>query len=300
MVYTEIQERDKKKHYYRTISVREKNKVTKKRIFMGTNLSKNELKKAELEADRELGILESLLTTEEIEALNLIRKKYTQEPEITKENRYETFTTLFTHDSTSIEGNTLSLQEAGSLLFEDITPKGKAVREINEIIGHRKAFDFMLSHEDDISRKFIYQLHSMVMKDTISPEFKEQIGNYRNVQVFIRGLDWTPPNPKDVPSDMKTLLTWYSKNKDNVHPLITAIYFHVGFEVIHPFIDGNGRVGRLLLNFILHKNGFPMVNIPNKEKHEYYRVLQDAQMEGNLRPFIDFLIKLMKESDLMF
>ncbi|MCK5398293.1 MAG: Fic family protein, partial [Thermoplasmata archaeon] len=73
-----------------------------------------------------------------------------------------------------------------------------------------------------------------------------------------------------------------------------------GFEIVHPFIDGNGRVGRILMNFILHKNGYPMVNIPNKEKNRYYKALQEAQMEGNLRPFIDMMLELMKESDLMF
>ncbi|MCK5398099.1 MAG: Fic family protein, partial [Thermoplasmata archaeon] len=197
-------------------------------------------------------------------------------------------------------GNTLTLQEAGSLLFDDATPTGKTVREINEVIGHKNAFDFMLDYEKDISRKFICELHSLTMKDTIDEKYNEQIGRYRKVQVFIRGTDWTPSAPEDVQNDMRDLLIWYSKNKEKIHPLVTAIYFHVGFEIVHPFIDGNGRVGRLLMNFILHKNNYPMVNIPNKEKNRYYKALQDAQLEGNLRPFIDMMLELMKESDLLF
>lgn len=280
--------------------MRDGDKVTKKRIYLGSDLSKEELKKAEQDADRELGILDSLLIDEDIELLESVKQRYAQEPEITENNRYEAFVTLFTHDSTSIEGNTLTLQEAGSLLFDDATPTGKTVREINEVIGHKKAFDYMLEYNDDITRKFILELHSLTMKDTIDEKYKDQIGNYRKVQVFIRGTDWTPPSPEDVPNDMRDLLIWYSKNNDKIHPLVTAIYFHVGFEIIHPFIDGNGRVGRLLMNFILHKNDYPMVNIPNKEKSRYYNALQEAQMGGNLRPFIDMMLDYMKESDLMF
>ena len=300
MAYTEVQKRGNKNHYYRARSVRDGKKVTKKRIFLGTDLSEEELAKAELDADRELGILDSLLSDEDIALLDSIKQKYAQEPEITKNNRYETFITLFTHDSTSIEGNTLTLQEAGSLLFDDASPTGKTLREINEIIGHKKAFDFMLDYDDGISRKFICELHSLTMKDTVDEKYNDQIGSYRKVQVFIRGTDWTPPSPEDVQDDMRDLLIWYSKNKKKVHPLVTAIYFHVGFEIVHPFIDGNGRVGRLLMNFILHKNGYPMVNIPNKEKNIYYKALQDAQREGDLRPFIDMILNLMENSDLLF
>lgn len=300
MAYTEIQERGNKKSYYRTHSVRDGDRVTKKRIYLGSNLSKEELSKAELDADRELGILASLLTDEDIELLESIKQKYANEPNITKSNRYEAFITLFTHDSTSIEGNTLTLQETGSLLFDDATPTGKAMREINEVIGHKNAFDFMLEYDGDITRKFILELHSLTMRDAVDEKYKNQVGSYRKVQVFIRGVNWTPPSPEDVPNDMKDLLIWYSKNKDKVHPLVTAIYFHIGFEIVHPFIDGNGRVGRLLLNFILHKNGYPMVNIPNKEKNRYYKALQEAQMKGNLRPFIDMVLELMKKSDLLF
>lgn len=282
------------------MSVRKDGKVSKKRIYMGADLNKKELARAEKEADRELGILNSLLTSEDIETLDSIKKKYSQEPDMTWENRYEVFTTLFTHNSTAIEGNTLSLHETGSLLFEDITPSGKEMREINEIIGHKKAFDYMLEYDGDITREFILDLHRFTMKGTISPEYESQIGHYRTVQVYIRGVDWTPPGPEDVQNDMAELLTWYSKNKDKVHSLVTAIYFHVGFEILHPFIDGNGRVGRLLINFILHKNGYPMVNIPNKGKNRYYDALEKAQMDGDLRPFIDLMIGLMEKSDVRF
>jgi Fic family protein len=78
-----------------------------------------------------------------------------------------------------------------------------------------------------------------------------------------------------------------------------AAYFHTAFERIHPFIDGNGRVGRLLMNFILHKNGYPMINIPNKIKRRYYSALEKAHLEGDLRPFIELLIYVLKNSQVL-
>ena len=300
MAYTEIKKKGKNKYYYRVRSVRNGEKVSKKRIYLGNGLSKKELAEAEKDADRELGVLDSLLTAEDIKILDKIKKKYAKEPKITSDNRYEAFTSLFTHDSTAIEGNTLTLQETASLLFDEIVPSQRALREINEVLNHKKAFDFILGYDEDITKRFICDLHKLVIKDTLSEELEAQIGRYRTVQVYIRGLDWIPPGPKDVPEDMKNLLTWYSKNKSKLHPLVVAIYFHVGFETVHPFVDGNGRVGRLLLNFILHKNEYPMVNIPNVERYRYYEALREAQVEGNLRPFIDFLIELLKESKIFF
>ena len=300
MAYTEVQKKGNKKQYYRTVSVREGKKVSKKRKYMGSDLTGEELAGAEREADIELGVLASLLNDDEVERLERVKQRFEEVPKASFENRYETFVSQFTHDSTAIEGNTLTLRETAIVLFDGIVPKGKSIAEINEVIGHRKAFDLMLEHTGDITREYICEIHSLVMKDTISPKFDQQIGQYRTVQVYIRGLDWRPPAPKDVPGDMKALLVWYSKNKNRLHPLVVAIYFHVGFEVVHPFIDGNGRVGRLLMNFILHKNGYPMVNIPNLRKHEYYEALDKAQNEGDLRHFINLMLELLEEGPVRF
>jgi Fic family protein len=110
---------------------------------------------------------------------------------------------------------------------------------------------------------------------------------------------WFPPKPTEVTPKMTALLTWYTKNKKRLHPLILASYIHSEFEKIHPFIDGNGRVGRLLMNFILHKNKYPMINIPNSTKYKYYEALEKAQTKNNLRPFVKLLIDLLKENKLM-
>jgi len=287
-------------YYYRAASVRKDGKVKKKRVYLGKDLDKNTLKRAEKEADRELYILSGLLSDEEITELEMLKQRYRETPEASRKNRYEAFVSRFTHDSTAIEGNTLTLQETAGLLFEDLTPSSKDLREIHEVINHRETFDMLLSFEGDISKEFVLKLHEAVVRNTLSEGISDQIGRYRTVQVYIRGVEWMPPSPKDVPGDMKELFRWYTNNRNRLHPLVQAAYCHTGFETIHPFVDGNGRVGRLLLNFILHKNGFPMVNIPNSRKLEYYDCLEKAQTEGDLRPFVSLIYDLMMGSELLF
>ena len=298
MVYTEIKEKKGRKYYYRVKSVRKGKKIGKERIYLGKNLDKKELIRTESEADKKLVLLNSILSKEEISLLEKIKREYFKEPKENLENRYESFCTLFTYNSTAIEGNTLTLQETAQLLFENITPR-KSLREINETLNHKKAFDYILNYKGDITKDFICELHKIIAQNTLKPELESQIGCYRNLQVYIRGTNWLPAKPSEVPKEMKSLLSWYSRNKKKLNPVVIAAYFHTGFETIHPFVDGNGRVGRLLMNFILHNNKYPMINIPNSIKHKYYNALQESQLAGNLRPFVKLLIDLLVQSKVM-
>lgn len=298
MVHNEIQEKNGRKYYYRVKSIRIKNRVKKERIYLGVNLSKEELKKKEKEADKKLNILNVILTREEEEFLNKLKKEFSKEPRENYQNRYEAFCSLFTYDSAGIEGNTLTLLETSHLLFEGIVPKEKSLREINEVINHKKAFDYILNYNGDITKEFILELHRSVIMNTLRQDLISQSGRYRTVQVFVgRSI---PPNPLEVPNQMARLLKWYSVNKKKLHSLVLASYFHTEFEKIHPFVDGNGRVGRLLMNFILYKNKFPMINIPKRRKFKYYEVLQNAQYRNNLNGFVKFLISILKKEKLRF
>lgn len=299
MPYTEVQKRGNKAYQYRVRSVRKNGKVSKERIYLGVNLPKKTLAKREREADRELGVLGALLTAGEIAFLEKVKASFSNEPRSTRENRYEAFLSLFTYDSNAIEGNTLTLEETSQLLFEGLVP-AKSLREINEALNHRTAFDQILSFRGDITKRFVRRLHEMVVRSTLHPDLASQVGEYRTVQVYIRGAEWVPPGPRQVPKDMKVLLEWYTKNKKKVHPVVVAAYFHIAFEIVHPFVDGNGRVGRLLMNFILHKNGYPMVNIPNRRRRDYYAALRKVQVEGELRPFIALMLDLYQGNRIRF
>lgn len=300
MAYTEIKKVKGRKYYYRVKSIRDGKKVKKQRIYLGADLNKKELLQKEKKADRELKLLSSLLSEEEIKELEQIKKEYIKQPKENIENRYEAFCALFTYNSTAIEGNTLTLQETAQLLFENRVPSSKSLREINEVVNHKEAFDYILKTKQKISKRFILKLHEIVVKNTLKPELEKQIGKYRKVQVYIRGVEFMPSKPQEVSKEMRHLLLWYSKNKRKLHPLILAAYFHTAFEAIHPFVDGNGRVGRLLMNFILHENKYSMINIPNSKRNIYYKSLEGAQVKNNLRPFIEFLIKLLREEKIIF
>ena len=298
MVHTEIQEKNGRKYYYRVKSIRNGNKIGKERVYLGVNLNQEELKKKEKEADSKLNVFDVILTKDEEDFLKKIKGDFSKEPKENHENRYETFCSLFTYDSTGIEGNTLTLSETSHLLFEGIVPSTKSLREIHEVINHKKAFDYMLSYDKDITKEFILEMHNLVIANTLRQDLISQLGRYRTVQVFIgRSI---PPKPQDVPKKMASLLRWYYTNKKKLHPLVLASYFHTEFEKIHPVVDGNGRVGRLLMNFILYKNKYPMINIPKKRRFKYYEVLQEAQYKRNLKSFVKFLINILKKDKLRF
>lgn len=299
MPYTEVQSRGTKSYYYRVRSVRKGGRVAKQRVYLGADLTKRTLAKREREADLELQVLGSLLTKEDEAFLRGIKDAFGKEPKATFDNRYEAFVSLFTHDSNAIEGNTLTLDETSQLLFEGLVP-ARSFREVNEALNHKRAFDHLLAYRGDITKSFICQLHALVVKDTLAKEIASQAGRYRDVQVFIRGVEWVPAKPEAVPKDMKALLEWYTKNKGKLNPVVTAAYFHTAFELVHPFVDGNGRVGRLLLNFILRKNGYPMINIPSKTKRDYYAALHEGQVKGNLRPFVDLILDTYRKSRVPF
>lgn len=114
--------------------------------------------------------------------------------------------------------------------------------------------------------------------------------------IRIRGSDFIPPKAKDVPNEMKKLLIWHKKNRKRIHPAIFVSYFHSAFESIHPFVDGNGRTGRLIMNFMLSKFKYPMINIPNKDKLEYYNALEAAR-KGNLRRLVKFIVKILMSTE---
>jgi len=296
VVYTEVRSQGKKKKFYRVYTYRKQGKVVHIRKYLGSDISQDALKTKEREADRQLtSPLNALLGRKEITLLEQIKHLHQAKHPTTFENRYDAFIAEFTYDSTGIEGNTLTLRETAAVLFEGATP-AKSLREVYEVLNHKKAFDYMLRHKGDVTTEFLCALQVIVTENTLRPEVADQAGRYRTVPVFIRGTKIIPPPAAQVPQEVRRLLTWYSKNKGKLHPLVLATYFHAAFEAIHPFVDGNGRTGRLVLNFMLHKNNYPMLSIPRAQRLRYFTTLAQAQ-EGNLKPFVKFLIRLLKHTE---
>lgn len=173
-----------------------------------------------------------------------------------------------TYDSNAIEGNTLTLRETAMILQEGITIAEKPVKEHLEAIGHKDAFEYMMMLADansPLTERIIKDIHALVlMNDAVNK------GVYRSVPVQILGAANTPPPPYLVIEQLEQLLTDYEIIKGKKHIIEAVAEFHLRFEGIHPFIDGNGRTGRIILNLELIKAGYLPINIKFADRRKYY------------------------------
>jgi Fic family protein len=202
----------------------------------------------------------------------------------------EVFDVRYIHHTTAIEGNTLTLNETGLVLEKGIAPAKKKLREIHEVENFKNLLKFVKSYKKDISIDFILKLHKQVMRNIDD----DSAGSFRRTGVFITGSKYEPPPAVVVQEEMDELIKWYNTKKGKMNPFELAGYFHCRFTQIHPFIDGNGRVGRELLNFILRRYGYPSIIIPVESREGYISSLEKAN-EGDYGPMLIFLIEIMVE-----
>jgi len=187
----------------------------------------------------------------------------------------------FTYDSNRIEGSSMTLKDTKALLLNGITPGEKPLRDIKETENHQKAFFYMKNYKDDIKTDLILELHN-ILKTGVT----QDAGMFRDRGVVVGNL--VPVKADMIKIEIKNLFEWYMNNK-HLHPIELAAVFHCIFERIHPFFDGNGRVGRLLLNHILMHSGFPLVIIQNKNRRRYYNALRRAD-DGNYLYMIKLIV----------
>lgn len=195
----------------------------------------------------------------------------------------ENFLVRYVYNTTSIEGNTTTLPETALILVNKITPKGKKMREIYEIENYEKLIVYMNKYRGDINKKLILKIHQILLNNIDN----DTAGKFRASKVYIPGSEMKPPDPLEVEPMMEDLIDYYYKNK-NMCPLELSVIFHHKFESIHPFTDGNGRVGRELLNFILKKSGFPPLIIEVKKRQKYIKSLMKAD-DGHISSLMDFI-----------
>lgn len=179
-----------------------------------------------------------------------------------------------TYHSNAIEGNTLSLRETQVVIEEGITIGGHSLREHLEATNHATAFDELRSfveHSPPITLETVLRLHSLVLH-----ELNETAGQFRQTQVFIRGSEHRPPPSRQVPTLMMQWIRWLDGEGMNYHPVVRAAIAHHGFEAVHPFEDGNGRTGRLLLNLMLMRDGYPPAMLLREWALRYYHGLEAA------------------------
>lgn len=202
----------------------------------------------------------------------------------------------YTFESNKIEGNTLTLKETDLIVNEGLTISGKSMREHLEAINHQEAIAYikeLMDKNTAINEREILCIHNLILRGI----YPEDAGKYRKVQVMIKGSSHMPPQPFLVAKEMEELFIWYQTNKNILHPVILAAEMHERLVTIHPFIDGNGRTSRLLMNLILLQHGYVIANIKgtHESRMSYYNALETCQVENNKEHFLLFIAQTEKE-----
>ena len=202
----------------------------------------------------------------------------------------EEFLVEYTYNSNAIEGNTLTLQET-ALVLEGITIDRKPLKDHLEAVGHKDAFLYvqdLVKEKASFSGSIIKQIHTLVLMDR-----PEDRGVYRRIPVKIMGAYHTPPEPVVVPEQMEKLVKEFSKKK--LHPIESAALFHLKFEGIHPFVDGNGRTGRLILNLFLMQNGYPPINVKFADRKRYYEAFDSYYRDNDAGAMVQLIAEYVEE-----
>jgi len=228
---------------------------------------------------------DAILTEKLISELEEMKVEYKHILKKLTENQlkdmFDRFVCNFTYETNAIEGNSLTLKDVTIIIYEKEVIKGKSLREIYETRNSRNVMDLILSNKFDITKEDILKLHKLVIADTgVSIGFKK-LPNF----LLMRNVQTTPP--EKVEAEIDELIKWYNSAKESLHPLLLAAAFHARFEKIHPFEDGNGRVGRFLANIILINAGYPPLIIRKTARASYFSALSafDNGYEDKLKRF---------------
>ncbi len=218
---------------------------------------------------------ENLLESIDRKKTELDSKRPLTEGEV--ERLTEEFVVEYTYNSNAIEGNTLTLRET-DMVLRGLTIAQKPLKDHMEAVGHKEAFDFvrdLVKDQEPLSERIIKQIHYLVLADK-----KDDRGVYRRIPVRIMGAKHEPVQPYLIQPKMEQLLEAYNNSKEHIIPRLAR--FHIEFESIHPFIDGNGRTGRLLVNLELMKAGYPPIDIKFTDRIAYYNAFDEYHVKHNL------------------
>jgi Fic family protein len=268
-------------YFYLQHSFRKDGKVTTKEVYLGKKVPDNieEIKaKLAFEAKEALS-----------RKLEKIRSRFQEEwaryPESARERELREIAIAFTYNTNAIEGSTITLEETRQILEDRVAPS-KPLKDIRETESHAKVFLAMLKTKERMSEKLLLKWHRDIFEET-KPDIAGQFRHY-----VVRVGSYVAPDWRDLENLVKQLITFVNESKLN--PVEIAARAHFMFEKIHPFGDGNGRIGRLLMNCILWKNGYPMLILEYRKRKSYYKALQRTE-EGFTNYFIRRYISVHKK-----
>lgn len=305
-MYVEKRQSGKRVKYFLAHSYREGSQVHKFRKYLGMDLRQNILEERKKIAEKLIleeihkydiikDPLQIALSPAEIESIKLLESQIPLKISHLSEKDWEEFSELFTYNTNAIEGSKLSIAEVKDLLEKDKWPD-KSKEDISEAFGVDKAITFIRTEKDHLSLELIKKIHRIVFKNSktfggkLRKKGEEVIVMDGNRTVVHEGAPQARINHL-----LRELITWYNENKSRYPALVLGAVVHNQFENIHPFRDGNGRVGRILLNNILIKHNLPPLNINFKNRLEYYTSLQAYEKNHNLKPTLELFLKEYKE-----
>lgn len=274
---------NKNGYYYLKKQYLVNSKPNTKEIYLGKEIPKN-IDKIRNDFDKEIRkerFEDSILKIKEN-----FNKEFYSMPELGQKRFLENFAVKFTYNTQAIEGSTLTLMDTRLLLKDGISPQ-KPIKDVEETKDHHKLFFEMLEYKNDLSLDLIYFWHKRLFERS----YPEIAGKNRTHNVGIAGSKSKFPDYIEVQYLMEEFIDWYKKNKNKLNIVELAALVHYKFVTIHPFSDGNGRMSRLLMNFILYKNNSPLVDISYGDRRQYYNSLEKSQINKDSNYFVEFIIK---------
>ena len=219
-----------------------------------------------------------------LDGIDQLKKEWAQHKPLNKTQLVkmrEYFNIDYTFESNRIEGNTLSLQETSLVVNEGLTISGKSMKEHLEAVNHSDAVEYIeewAQKKVHFNLRSLQELHQLILKSID----RQHAGSFRSVQVRITGSEHVPPEPFLLDKMMEDYFIFYSQEKNRLHPVILAADMHERLVTIHPFIDGNGRTARLVMNLILLRHGFTIANLKGDvaSRLAYYRALEKVQVDN--------------------
>jgi Fic family protein len=296
-----------KMRYWLSHSFREGGKIHKIRKLLGTDLSEEVLEDRKKKAGKLIldeiskykiikDPLHDKISKEEINFIKRLETEANLKVVHLSESDWKKFSEVFSYNTNAIEGSELTLKETENVIERGVWPVEKSKGDIAEALGVDEAITFIRKTKEHISLELIKEIHKIVFKNSkdFAGEFRKRVED-----VVVRtgtGVIVHEGAPSSrVVTLLKELIGWYNKYKKEYPGILLAAVIHNQFENIHPFADGNGRVGRILLNNILLKNNLPPLNIDLKNQREYYATLQVYENEGNIRPTIELMLREYRE-----
>jgi len=304
MVYLEKIERKQKTYYYLTKNFRVNSKKwTKIRRYVG---NKPPTKKqttqaiAEIEAEAiKKGIMKPVsqhkylndIEAEKLQDLKEVYLRWYGKLHADEIKKYEEeFIVRFTYNTNAIEGNRLSLRETSMILTENIIPAGATPNDYNETINSRDCYEYIKRYTGEFNQKFLLKIQGLLTKNTNC----KLVGEYRDHDVRISGSEWIPPPHKKIKEEIRKIFQWYYGERKKLHPVELGAILHNKLVRLHPFSDGNGRTSRVVMNWILMKNKFPMFYVELRDKIHYYEAIEEGD-KGNDEVIIQYIASLLMQ-----